>query len=252
MASSSPFGSFSPSPSSNSRSGQQQLPPGVFITPAAAGVAALPPASTPAPASIPAAMADSTPAATSVMRTPPVASEEALERVSASSIAQAISEAEVDPMDEIMQSYLQGMGFVRADITTAMQAMGTNEIDIVMEYLFMNPSTEGGGSVESEGIDPLSDTGIPPGGGEADMVLWDALNPGAGEEEIRVINGEEVNVFDGLSMSLSLTEGEGIIEGEGEEVREELYRGIRFERVDSGGIRFDSRSSPAVAPIDYR
>lgn len=42
-------------------------------------------------------------------------------------------------MDEIVQSYLQGMGFVRADIELAMQAMQTNETDVVMEYLLNNP-----------------------------------------------------------------------------------------------------------------
>ena len=46
---------------------------------------------------------------------------------------------ESDPVDEIVQSYLQGMGFVRADIEVAMQAMQSNETDVVMEYLLNNP-----------------------------------------------------------------------------------------------------------------
>lgn len=46
---------------------------------------------------------------------------------------------EIDPVDEIVQSYLQGMGFVRADIEVAMQAMQSNETDVVMEYLLNNP-----------------------------------------------------------------------------------------------------------------
>lgn len=51
----------------------------------------------------------------------------------------AAQAGESDPGDEIMQSYLQGMGFVRADIEVAMRAMQSNETDVVMEYLLNNP-----------------------------------------------------------------------------------------------------------------
>ena len=54
-------------------------------------------------------------------------------------LSAAVTAPEQDPVDEIVQSYLQGMGFVRADIAYAMQATHTNETDVVMEYLLNNP-----------------------------------------------------------------------------------------------------------------
>ena len=70
---------------------------------------------------------------------------------------------EADPVDEIVQSYLQGMGFVRADIESAMLAMQSNETDVVMEYLLNNPG--GGGDDFPSDPDPIG-TGTPPRGSD--------------------------------------------------------------------------------------
>ena len=69
-------------------------------------------------------------------------------------------------MDEIVQSYLQGMGFVRADIAFAMQAMQTNETDVVMEYLLNNPRQE--------------EFYLEPSGGDAEDSFRDMESVGAG------------------------------------------------------------------------
>ena len=70
---------------------------------------------------------------------------------------------EADPVDEIVQSYLQGMGFVRADIESAMLAMQSNETDVVMEYLLNNPG--GDGNDFPSDPDPIG-TGTPPRGSD--------------------------------------------------------------------------------------
>ena len=97
-------------------------------------------------------------------------------------------------MDEIVQAYLQGMGFLRDDIEVAMQAMQSNETDVVMEYLLNNPRGEefqsslpegqGEGGIESEtatggAVDAVED--VPPQdmttlGVEVERVGGDELN----------------------------------------------------------------------------
>lgn len=103
--------------------------------------------------------------------------------------------AEVDPMDEIMQSYLQGMGFVRADITNAMQATGTNEIDIVMEYLLMYPSSGDVGREFAEFFQPPGSGeeigGIPADGPSGEEIGGTSLGDLGGIPR----SGEEIGIF---------------------------------------------------------
>ena len=83
------------------------------------------------------------------------------------------------------------MGFLRADIEVAMQAMQSNETDVVMEYLLNNPRGEEFQSSLPEGESVTATGGAVDAAGDVDVPLQDITAIGAEGEGL--IAGDDLS-----------------------------------------------------------
>ena len=81
---------------------------------------------------------------------------------------------ERDPVDDIVQSYLQGMGFERTDIQAAMLILQSNETDVIMDYLLNNPNVD---DFNLSPLEDIMDTDVAPQEGVNPMLIEGTNDP---------------------------------------------------------------------------